>query len=43
MPNSGVAIAMAEALGVNLGCLMSPSRVSLGSVEFRKLAPTGAR
>ena len=43
MPSSGVAIAVAEALGVHLGYLMSPSRVCLESVEFRKPIASSAR
>ena len=43
MPSSTVAIALAEALEVSLSYLMSPSKVSLESVEFRKLASTRAR
>ena len=43
MPSSTVAIALAEALGVPLSYLLSPSRVSLESVEFRKLASTKAK
>ena len=43
MPSSTVAIALAEALEVSLSYLMSPTRVSLESVEFRKLASTRAR
>ena len=37
MPSSSVAIALAEALEVTLSYLLSPSSVSLESVEFRKL------
>ena len=40
---STVASALAEALEVSLSYLMSPSKVSLESVEFRKLASTRAR
>lgn len=43
MPSSTVAIALAQALEVSLSYLMSPSMVSLESVEFRKLASTRAR
>ena len=43
MPISTVAIALAEALEVSLSYLLSPSKVSLESVEFRKLASTKAR
>ncbi len=43
MPSSTIAIALAEALDVSLGYLLSPSNVSLESVEFRKLASTRAR
>ena len=43
MPSSTVAIALAEALEVSLSHLLSPSKVSLESVEFRKLASTRAR
>lgn len=43
MPSSTVAIALAEALEVSMSYLLSPSRVSLESVEFRKLASTRAR
>ena len=43
MPSSGVAIALAGALEVSLSYLLSPSKVSLKSVEFRKLASTKAR
>ncbi len=43
VPSSAVAIALAEALEVPLSHLLSPSRVSLDSVEFRKLASTRAR
>ena len=43
MPSSAVAIALAEALEVSLSHLLSPSKVSLESVEFRKLASTRAR
>ena len=43
MPSSNVAIALAEALGVSLSYLLSPSNVSLKSVEFRKLSSTNAR
>ena len=43
MPSSNVAIALAEALGVSLSYLLSPSNVSLESVEFRKLTSTKAR
>ena len=43
MPSSTVSIALAEALEVPLSYLLTPSRVSLESVEFRKLASTRAR
>ena len=43
MPSSTVAIALAQALDVPLSYLLSPSRVSLESVEFRKLASTKAK
>ena len=43
MPSSTVAIALAEALDVSMSYLLSPSSVSLESVEFRKEAPTKAR
>ena len=43
MPSSTVAIALAEALEVSPSYLLSPSKVSLESVEFRKLASTKAR
>ena len=43
MPSSTVAIALTEALEVPLSYLLSPSRVSLESVEFRKLASTKAK
>ena len=43
VPSSAVAIALAEALEVPLSHLFSPSRVSLESVEFRKLASAKAR
>ena len=43
MPSSTVAIALAEALEVSMSYLLSPSSVSLGSLEFRKLASTRAR
>ena len=43
MPSSTVAISLAEALEVPLSYLLSPSNVSLESVEFRKLASTRAR
>ena len=43
LPSSTVAIALADALEVPLSHLLSPSRVSLESVEFRKLASTRAR
>ena len=43
MPSSGIAIALAGALEVSLSYLLSPSKVSLKSVEFRKLASTKAR
>ena len=43
MPGSSVAIALAEELDVPLSYLLSPTRTSLSSVEFRKLASTRAR
>ena len=43
MPSSSVAIGLAGALGVSATYLLSPSVVSLESVEFRKLASTRAR
>ena len=43
MPSSTVAIALADALEVPPSYLFSPSRVSLDSVEFRKLASTRAK
>ena len=43
MPSSTVAIALANALEVPLSYLLSPSKVSLESVEFRKLSSTSAR
>ena len=43
MPSSTVAIALADALEVPPSYLWSPSRVSLESVEFRKLASTKAK
>lgn len=43
MPGSAVLIALADALDVSLGHLMSPSTVSLESIEFRKLKSTRAR
>jgi Zn-dependent peptidase ImmA (M78 family)/transcriptional regulator with XRE-family HTH domain len=43
LPSSTVAIALAEALEVPLSYLLTPSRVSLESVEFRKLTSTRAR
>lgn len=43
MPSSTVSIALAEALEVSLSYLLTPSRVSLESVEFRKLASTRVR
>ena len=43
MPSSNVAIALADALEVSLSYLLSPTTVSLESVEFRKLASTRAR
>ena len=43
MPSSDVAIALADALDVLLSYLLSPSSVSLKSVEFRKLASTSAK
>lgn len=43
LPSSTVAIALADVLEVSLSYLLSPSRVSLESVEFRKLPSTSAR
>ena len=43
MPSSTVTIALAEALEVTLSYLLSPSRVSLERVEFRKPASTKAK
>ena len=43
MPSSTVAIAMAEALKVPLSYLLSPSKVSLESAEFRKPASASAK
>ena len=43
MPSSTVAIALADALKVSPSYLLSPSSVSLESVEFRKLSSTRAR
>ncbi len=43
MPSSTVAIALSEALEVPLSYLLTPSSVSLESVEFRKLASAKAR
>ena len=43
MPSSTVAIALAETLEVSPSYLLSPSSVSLESVEFRKLASTKVR
>ena len=42
MPSSTVAIALATALDVSMSYLLSPSNISLQSVEFRKLASTKA-
>ena len=42
MPSSSVAIALAKALDVSTTYLLSPSAISLESVEFRKLAATKA-
>ena len=42
MPSSSVAIALAKALEVSTTYLLSPTVVSLESVEFRKLAATKA-
>ena len=42
-PNSTVAIALAEALEVSPSYLLSPSQVSLQSVDFRKRASTKVR
>ena len=43
MPSSTVALALAKALDVSMSYLFSPSKVSLESVEFRKLASTKVR
>ena len=43
MPSSSVAIALANALDVSTTYLLSPTLVSLESVEFRKLASTKVR
>ena len=43
MPSSTVAIALADTLEVSLSYLLSPTTVSLESVEFRKLASTKAK
>ena len=43
MPSSTVAIALADALDVTTTYLLSPTVVSLESVEFRKLASTKVR
>ena len=43
MPSSSVAIALADALDVTTAYLLSPTAVSLESVEFRKLASTKVR
>ena len=43
MPSSTVAIALADALEVTPSYLLSPSSVSLESVEFRKLSSTRSR
>ena len=43
MPSSTVAIALADALDVSMSYLLSPSKISLESVEFRKLASTKAK
>ena len=43
MPSSTVAIALADALEVTPSYLLSPSSVSLESVEFRKLSSSRAR
>ena len=43
MPSSSVAIALADALDVTATYLLSPTVVSLKSVEFRKLASTKVR
>ena len=43
MPSSTVAIALADALEVSPSYLLSPSSVSLESLEFRKLSSTRAR
>ena len=43
MPSSTVVIALAEALDVSMSYLLSPSSVSLESIEFRKEASTKAK
>ena len=43
MPSSTVAIALAAALEVSTSYLLSPSKVSLESVDFRKLSTTRVR
>ena len=43
MPSSNVAITLADALDVPMSYLLSPSSVSLESVEFTKLTSTRAR
>ena len=43
MPGSTTVIALSGALGVSIEYLLSPSEISLGNVEFRKLASTSAR
>lgn len=43
MPSSTVVIALADALEVTPSYLLSPSSISLESVEFRKLSSTRAR
>ena len=43
MPSSTVAIALADALGVSMSYLLSPSDLSLQCVEFRKHASTKAK
>ena len=43
MPSSEVAIALANALEVSMSYLLSPSTVTLGALEFRKLASARAK
>ncbi|MYC31771.1 MAG: helix-turn-helix transcriptional regulator [Chloroflexi bacterium] len=43
MPSSSVAIALANALDVSTTYLLSPTVISLESVDFRKLASTRVR